>query len=207
MRKEITVIGAFDQNGLYAIGDFLPWSDNAGRSLLRKDMGHFIQITRDSAPEAKRNVLILGRASFKAMGNRPLPGRRTIVLSSTLSADAVNAALPPEQHITVARQLPEALDKALNDEDCGNVYFIGGKEVWIEALVGGFCNAAHITLVETTDSLYMSQHAGNGTPRTANIMLTHQIYNESGLVLMQSVPVDDTWGNHPTKLLFRTYQK
>ena len=152
----IAPIGAFDKNGVFGIGNFLPWSSENGRSMLQIDMKKFVERTK-SAPEGKQNVLVVGRGSFEAMGSRPLPGRRMIVLSQTLDERTVNVALPPERHIAVARNCSQAVDRAVTYHDCGNIFFGGGETVWLEALKSDLCNAAFITHVHC-DTVAISVH-------------------------------------------------
>ena len=66
--------------------------------------------------------LIMGRETFAAIG-RPLPGRRNVVLSSSLAA---------QPGIVVCRSLTEALMAAQTGMD--KVFFIGGAQVFRQAL-------------------------------------------------------------------------
>ena len=66
--------------------------------------------------------LIMGRETFAAIG-RPLPGRRNVVLSSSLAE---------QPGIVVCRSLTEALAAAQTGKD--KVFFIGGAQVFRQAL-------------------------------------------------------------------------
>lgn len=110
----IGVVGAFDENGVYGIGLNLPWGSSDGRSLLKLDMGRFVEVTRRTAPEGKRNVLVIGRGTAEAMGMSPLPGRHMIVISNTLNEAEINKDRPKEKQLAVVKNTTEAIERALS---------------------------------------------------------------------------------------------
>jgi dihydrofolate reductase len=120
----VSLIVAVARNGVIGAGGRLPWhlSDDL-RRFKRLTMGH---------------VLLMGRRTFESIG-RPLPGRRTIVLSrSDWRAEGVETARDPEQALELAAGAPE-------------IFVAGGEEVyrclmpladrllvtWVDALPSG----------------------------------------------------------------------
>jgi dihydrofolate reductase len=101
----LQVIAAVAANGVIGRGGQLPWH-------LPDDLKHFKQLTLNHA-------VIMGRRTFESIG-RPLPQRRSIVVSSSLA--------PPSQ-VEVVRTLDEAIRLAEND-----AFVIGGAMLYAEAL-------------------------------------------------------------------------
>lgn len=203
MNRLIALIGAFDRNGVFGIGSNLPWSGETGRSLLKLDMGRFVQVTRDTLLEpGKQNVLVLGRESMEAMGWNPLPKRHTIVLSQRVSQQEASSKVPQGKEVQVARNVNQALEMALSLPDCGNVFFGGGKTVWMEALKCNLCNAAFITMVGC-DTTTMTKHSGE-------IRKLPEMLQDNTFVDMKAEhvpPIRDMWDETEVELHFRNYLK
>lgn len=199
--RMIAVIGAFDQKGTYGIGPHLPWGSTEGRSLLKKDMGRFIEKTRGSAPEGTRNVLVIGRGTAEAMGMRPLPGRHMIVISQTLNEREINKERPEDKKIAVAQNVQQAIERALKHNDCGHIFFGGGYEVWLQAIKSGFCTNA-FTTVAMCDAAAMSPHRGD--IRRALEMTLHETF--AGM-FVTTTEEDDVWNDQPVKLKLHDYSK
>jgi dihydrofolate reductase len=198
----IAVVGAFDENGVYGIGSHMPWEDENGRSGIRYDTGRFLYITRETAPQGKRNVLIAGRRTAETLGMRPLPGRRMVVVSRTLHEDEVNAGRGEEESITVAHGLSAAMEKALAFEDCGHVFFIGGYEVWQRALAFQLCTHAFITVIRCNT---VARSIYKGDCHRAPDMLLAATFG--GMDLVDSVTIVDSWGESEVELEFRNYAR
>ena len=96
-------------NGIGYRGD-LPWSR------LKADMMYFRKLTTG-------HVVIMGRKTFESMQSTPLPGRRNIVVSNTLS---------PIVDVEVTSSLDSALQLAKSS--CTDVFVIGGERMYEEAL-------------------------------------------------------------------------
>jgi dihydrofolate reductase len=106
----IVLVAAVGRNGVIGVDGGLPWR-------LPGDLKRFKEMTMGHA-------LIMGRATFESIG-RPLPGRRTVVLSRR----------PDWSHdgVEVAASLEEAL--ALVGSNGGlDAYIAGGAEVYRAAL-------------------------------------------------------------------------
>lgn len=110
-----------------------------------KAIGHNGRIPWDIDGEKKRfkkltmgNVVIMGRRTYEEIG-RPLPGRYTIVVSSTKSFEFDNC--------TTVASLGEAMDKAVekfgHDKD---VFIAGGAALYKEAI--GMVKIMYITEID-----------------------------------------------------------
>jgi dihydrofolate reductase len=82
---------------------------------IKEDMKRFQTLTMD-------HPIIMGRKTFESLPHGPLPGRRNIIVSTTL--DVVAGA-------EVAKSLDDAL-KFLKNED--EVFIIGGASLYEEAV-------------------------------------------------------------------------
>lgn len=106
----VSLIVAMDEAGGIGFRGRLPWHLGTDLRLFReRTLGHH---------------LVVGRRTWEAIG-RPLPGRKMIVISRTLSA-------VPEG-VQVARSLAEALDWARGEGE-EEVFIGGGAQVYTVAL-------------------------------------------------------------------------
>jgi dihydrofolate reductase len=105
---EKRIIAAMTRRRVIGAGGDLPW-DLSGELRLFRELtwGHSV---------------VMGRRTFESIG-RPLPGRRNIVLSRSLSS---------QPGVIVCRSLGEGLKAAADGHD--RVFFIGGAEVYAQAL-------------------------------------------------------------------------
>ena len=103
----LTLIVATDNAGGIGIRNTLPWK-------LPQDLAHFKRMTTG-------HPILMGRKTFESIG-RPLPNRRNIVISR-------NAAWRHDGVDTVT-----SLDAALQMTDAGEVFVIGGAEIYTLAL-------------------------------------------------------------------------
>jgi len=108
------------RNRVIGAGGALPWH-------LPEDLRHFKRLTLGHA-------IIMGRATYESIG-RPLPGRRTIVLSRRLAA-------PPG--VEIAASLEEGIARARETDEAPRI--VGGGEVYREALP--LATRIHLTEVD-----------------------------------------------------------
>ncbi len=106
--SRVSLIVAADENNLIGLNNRLPWH-------LPADMKHFKQITMGKP-------VLMGRKTMESVG-RPLPGRRSIVLTRQPGFAA--------QGCEVAAGLDQAL---LLAEGVEEIMVIGGAEVYAQAL-------------------------------------------------------------------------
>ncbi len=103
-----TLIVAMDKSGAIGFEGDLPW----GRSL-KGDLAHFKQVTTGGS-------IIMGRKTFESIGNKPLPNRENIVLSSKPSGiSGVLTAVSLSSAYALARY---------------PIFVIGGAHVYRQAL-------------------------------------------------------------------------
>ncbi len=137
--NKISIIAACSKNRVIGKDGKIPWS-------IRADMEHFKQITTGG-------VVIMGRRTFEEILNKlgsSLPGRETIVLSSTRDFSGA--------HYQTARSLEEAVSiaRAFCDKE---IFICGGEAVYREAIQktdcnsrgndGGFCvDRIYLTLID-----------------------------------------------------------
>ncbi len=105
-----TIVVAAARRGVIGRDNTLPWR-------LPEDLKHFKATTLG-------HTLIMGRNTFESIG-RPLPGRRTIVLSRSPGwhADGVLRAASLQDALALAARAPH-----------GEVFVVGGAQVYRDAL-------------------------------------------------------------------------
>jgi dihydrofolate reductase len=106
-RSEIVLVAALARNRVIGVDGGMPWH-------LPADLKHFKRITLG-------HPVVMGRRTFESIG-KPLPGRRNIVLSTSL-------AQPPD-----GVELHDSLDGALAALDDEAVMIIGGGALYEQAL-------------------------------------------------------------------------
>jgi len=110
----VAIVAAVAENGVIGVDNSLPWR-------LPSDLAHFKRLTVG-------NTVIVGRRTHESIG-RPLPDRRTIVVTSR-----------PVQGVETARTLVEAITRARTP-----VFLCGGAGIYAEGMA--LADTLHITLV------------------------------------------------------------
>jgi dihydrofolate reductase len=105
----IRLIAAVTHDGTIGIDNKLPFN-------CPEDMKHFRKSTADS-------VVIMGRKTFESMGSKPLPKRRNIILSSSLSSG---------EGYEVYSSVMEALAETASETR--DIWVIGGAGVYQETM-------------------------------------------------------------------------
>lgn len=128
----IKLIVAHDSKRGIGRGGDLPWH-------MPEDLRRVAALTR-SAPEGKRNALVMGRGTWESIPaeRRPLKGRDNIVVSPTI--DAVDGGF-----------VADSLDGALNMSkalDCHDVFIFVGAAVYAEAMARELPDELLLTVVE-----------------------------------------------------------
>ena len=106
----LELIAAVAANGVIGKGGQLAWH-------LPDDLRHFKQLTMG-------HPILMGRRTYESIG-RPLPGRRSIVISTTLKE-------PPHPEVWIAPSLDDAL-KLIETDPCP-AFVIGGAVLYAVAL-------------------------------------------------------------------------
>ncbi len=134
MALSVIAIAAMDHNRVIGGGGKLPWH-------LPEDLKNFSESSRG-------HTVLMGRKTYESIPAkfRPLPGRKNIVISSSLSADrAIELWKDPRECIEAYRHDPTQLPS-------DKLWIIGGAEIYRATLP--LWDAVSLTLVPGT-------HAGD----------------------------------------------
>lgn len=115
----ISLIAARSANNVIGKGGKIPWS-------CPEDLAYFKQMTIG-------HTVIMGRLTYQSLG-KPLPDRRNIVVSTTLT----------DQRVEVYRTFSDALDAL---EDVAEAFVIGGSKMYAEGVK--HASAVHLTTINT----------------------------------------------------------
>lgn len=202
--RMIGIIATVDQNGLYAIGDSLPWSTPLGTTHLKRDAERFNLVTKRTAPEGKVNTVIVGYDTAQALGMHPFKGRRLIVLSDRVDLQAINKERNESTKIYAARSARQAIRLASGWSDSGHIFFAGGAPgIWLDALCTGLCTCAFVTILKC-DAFQLSPLQDEPF-RAPDILYDETFVNmkrDEGLPV-----IEDRWEDSSVELEFRNYEK
>ena len=110
----ISHLVALSNNYVIGVNNDLPWK-------LKKDLQHFSSYTQNK-------VIVMGRKTFESIG-RPLPNRKNIVISSTLSST---------NEIQIVNSLEQAIAEATDWNKENNLFeevvLIGGGYIFKESM-------------------------------------------------------------------------
>jgi dihydrofolate reductase len=145
----------------------IPWK-------IPEDMERFKRITGEVKDTKKRNIVIMGNATWKSIPAkfRPLPNRFNVVLSKKECEEAketcfqkVEMSLSSNGEVgkkpyIVADSLESALDVCNETEDAEKVFILGGEQIYKEAInfvkeVGGHkwtCDTIYVTEISHRNS-------------------------------------------------------
>ena len=118
----LELVAAVAANGVIGRDGQLAWH-------LPDDLRHFKQLTLG-------HPILMGRRTYESIG-RPLPGRRTIVISTTLNE-------PPHADVSLARSLDEAI--TLLGDTPGPAFIVGGAVLYAVAI--SYVRVMHLTELE-----------------------------------------------------------
>jgi len=117
------------------------------------DMAHFKRITSTPPHPDKTNAVIMGRKTWESIPPkfRPLDNRTNVILTRSNNpvpgVDADANANANDQNVMVCSSLQEAVEKLQGMESIGNVYVIGGGQVYEESIKSGLVNKVLYTEV------------------------------------------------------------
>lgn len=133
----ISIIAAMDEKGGLGKNNKMPWH-------ISDDFKRFKSLTLGHS-------IIMGRKTFKSIG-RVLPGRTNIVITRDLEFK-IDDLTPQGDALRsyVAHSLEEAIEKALRQaqgKQNGEIFIIGGGQIFKEALEKDLVNKLYLTIVE-----------------------------------------------------------
>lgn len=132
MKKEKYIIVAIDEKNGIGLDNKLPWR-------FKNELHYFKERTIHVHDPEKENAVIMGRKTWESLPltSRPLKNRVNIVLTGKNNYKA-NGAI-------VCGSLEEAIRAAENDDYIEKIFFIGGAEVFSQALE--YCDGLYVTHV------------------------------------------------------------
>lgn len=126
MEKKISIVAAVARNGVIGVNGSMPWN-------LPADLQRFKDLTLG-------HTVIMGRKTFESVINRngrPLPNRKNLVVSRSSSYQVPEGCA-----------VANSLESAIATEHSGEVFIIGGGEIYAEALRKKIVSSMHITRIE-----------------------------------------------------------
>ncbi|MBP2100290.1 dihydrofolate reductase [Enterococcus rivorum] len=118
----LAAIWAQDEQGLIGKENKLPWH-------LPNDLKFFKQMTED-------NTIVMGRKTFEGMGSRPLPNRKTIVMTRDKDFFA--------EGVLVMHSIEDVLDYA--EHFTGITFISGGAKIYSDFLP--YCDVLYRTVIK-----------------------------------------------------------
>lgn len=110
----ISLVAAVDSKNGIGLNGKMPWGH------IREDMEFFRGLTTGS-------TVIMGRVTFESLGNKPLPNRKNIVISSTANVKYYFKY----NNLFYESSLENALLRLLNEEQ---IFIIGGESIYKKAI-------------------------------------------------------------------------
>lgn len=110
----ISLVAAVDSKNGIGLNGKMPWG------YINEDMEFFRGLTTGS-------TVIMGRVTFESLGNKPLPNRRNIVISSTANVKYYFKY----NNLFYESSLENALLRLLNEEQ---IFIIGGESIYKKAI-------------------------------------------------------------------------
>jgi dihydrofolate reductase len=138
----IIVAASAGIQGIGAKGE-LPWSIN-------DDMKYFKDITTEPPSVGKRNVVIMGRKTWESIPVkfRPLRNRTNVVLTRQMGT-SYSKTLPLD--VICASSLEDASTKIDTLSDVGNIFLIGGGQIYNAAIDANLVSNVLMTCVGGLD--------------------------------------------------------
>lgn len=92
-----------------------------------------------------KHTIIMGRKTFESIG-RILPGRTNIVV--TRNPSLYDISIYDALNLIVRGSIEEAIETAKDQEGAGEIFIIGGGQIYKEAIEKGLVDRLYLTLVE-----------------------------------------------------------
>ena len=130
MRPFSIIVGYRASDRAIGANGNLPW-------IITKDMEFFRKTTTyvASSQLPRKNVVIMGRATFESMRSRPLGGRMNIVCTSLDMIDM------PDMNLYFVKSLDAALEKCrMLEPTINKIFVIGGEKLYRHAIKHTLCD-------------------------------------------------------------------
>ena len=136
--KKANLIVAIDRNFGIGINNVLPWN-------LITDMNRFAKLTRSNVSSHTKNHVIMGKNTFLSIPDecRPLSGRKSIVVSSTLNQEYYD-----KNNVIIVKSLEDAMAEPQHDH--ASKWIIGGEEIYKQALSDKIVDKVSLTYINNS---------------------------------------------------------
>uniref|UniRef100_A0A6C0C777 thymidylate synthase n=1 Tax=viral metagenome TaxID=1070528 RepID=A0A6C0C777_9ZZZZ len=126
--RKINLIVATDLKGGISRCGEIPWR-------IKEDYNFFLDVTKRQYFLNKKNVLIMGKNTWKALpdSSRGLKDRITIVVSNSMTNDELISDNKTGSETYLAKSLPNAMELC-NKLSIGKPFICGGSQIYAEAL-------------------------------------------------------------------------
>jgi len=140
-RKINLIVAADSKWGISKQGN-IPWR-------IKEDYNFFLDVTKRQYVAHKKNVLIMGKNTWKALPDisRGLKDRITIVISSSMTIDEMKMDNLTNSEAYLVKSLPDAMN-LYKELDAGKPFICGGSQVYNEALKTLAIDEIYLTKIE-----------------------------------------------------------
>ncbi len=140
--NKICLIVAFDLNSGISKNGMIPWK-------IKEDMNYFKEVTTKEYVSGKKNVIIVGKNTWKSFPPRfrGLSGRINIVVSSTMTPNELMSDNKTATECHLVTSLTESLELC-KKLDCGYVFICGGSNIYKEAMKSHHIDELYINMVD-----------------------------------------------------------
>ena len=115
------IVGMCRNNGIGVNGE-LPWN-------IREDLRHFSKMTKGDINRGK-NAIVMGKNTWTSIGEKPLPKRDNIILSSSINIDNLYYSSNNDP-VMVFRNI-QTMKIWLSERNYKDVWIIGGESIYKE---------------------------------------------------------------------------
>jgi len=126
----INIILALDNKNIYGVDGHIPWGRDISK--ISGDLCHFYNTTK-MRNDSKKNILIMGRLTWESI-KKPLSGRYNIVITSNYETMQKTHSIPDTIFVKDLTTALVFIEDKKKDLDIGNIFIIGGRKLWEEAL-------------------------------------------------------------------------
>lgn len=120
-----------------------------------QDMAHFKRITSNIPKPGTKNAVIMGRKTWESIPAkfRPLSGRTNIILTrDKTKSQQISSSTSDPNSVLVASSMEEATKKLSRMDHVGDVFVIGGSQVYEDAIQSGLLKRVIYTEVSNLPS-------------------------------------------------------
>lgn len=170
-----SIIVAHDSKNVIGRDEGIPWNCPA-------DMRYFAHMTTG-------HIVIMGRNTYRSIGDKPLANRVNIVISSTLKREDAG-------DVIIARDIGKCVDWCTANRKDRKCFVIGGAQIYNAFLAADLVNEMFVSEIYTTD---------HQTCYTGDELLFFDYTNDRRWVLTEQNFTDETFSK--SRLVFRNREE